>query len=38
MTPMWSRAVKFANAYAFVALDALFTVRLTLKIHLGLHE
>ncbi|CAI6333784.1 unnamed protein product [Periconia digitata] len=26
MVPMWSRAQKFANAYAFVALDALYTV------------
>lgn len=26
MTPMWSRAQRFANAYAFLALDALYTI------------
>lgn len=26
MTPMWNRALKFANAYAFVAADALYTI------------
>ena len=26
MTPMWSRAQRFANAYAFVAVDGLYTV------------
>ncbi|KAF2868296.1 hypothetical protein BDV95DRAFT_642912 [Massariosphaeria phaeospora] len=26
MVPMWSRAARFANAYAFLALDALYTV------------
>jgi len=26
MTPMWSRAVRFANAYAFLAVDALYTI------------
>ncbi|KAF2012788.1 hypothetical protein BU24DRAFT_465147 [Aaosphaeria arxii CBS 175.79] len=26
MTPMWSRAKRFANAYAFLALDALYTI------------
>ncbi|KAF2474128.1 uncharacterized protein BDR25DRAFT_332308 [Lindgomyces ingoldianus] len=26
MTPMWSRAERFVNAYAFVALDALYTI------------
>lgn len=25
MVPMWSRAQKFANAYAFAALDVLYT-------------
>jgi hypothetical protein len=25
MVPMWSRTVRFANAYAFAALDALYT-------------
>ncbi|KAF2738592.1 hypothetical protein EJ04DRAFT_509475 [Polyplosphaeria fusca] len=26
MVPMWSRASRFANAYAFLALDALYTI------------
>ncbi|KAF2637873.1 hypothetical protein P280DRAFT_457612 [Massarina eburnea CBS 473.64] len=26
MVPMWSRAVRFANAYAFVAVDAIYTI------------
>ncbi|KAF2181695.1 hypothetical protein K469DRAFT_713298 [Zopfia rhizophila CBS 207.26] len=26
MVPMWSRAIRFANAYAFVALDGLYTL------------
>ncbi|KAF2490604.1 hypothetical protein BU16DRAFT_518034 [Lophium mytilinum] len=26
MVPMWSRAARFANAYAFVAVDALYTI------------
>lgn len=26
MVPMWSRAARFANAYAFLALDALYTI------------
>lgn len=26
MTPMWSRAQRFANAYAFLAVDALYTI------------
>ena len=26
MVPMWSRAARFANAYAFLAVDALYTV------------
>ncbi|KAH7122404.1 hypothetical protein B0J11DRAFT_337580 [Dendryphion nanum] len=26
MTPMWSRAQRFANAYAFLSLDALYTI------------
>ncbi|KAF2457307.1 hypothetical protein BDY21DRAFT_270091, partial [Lineolata rhizophorae] len=26
MTPMWSRALRFANAYAFVAVDVLYTI------------
>ncbi|KAF2199285.1 hypothetical protein GQ43DRAFT_433537 [Delitschia confertaspora ATCC 74209] len=26
MVPMWSRAVRFANAYAFIAVDALYTI------------
>lgn len=26
MTPMWTRAQRFANAYAFVAIDALYTL------------
>lgn len=26
MVPMWSRAARFANAYAFLTLDALYTV------------
>ncbi|OCK79680.1 hypothetical protein K432DRAFT_382870 [Lepidopterella palustris CBS 459.81] len=26
MVPMWSRAQKFANAYAFIAVDALYTL------------
>ena len=26
MTPMWTRTVRFANAYAFAALDLLFTI------------
>ncbi|KAJ4302610.1 hypothetical protein N0V90_001499 [Kalmusia sp. IMI 367209] len=26
MVPMWSRAARFANAYAFAALDALYTI------------
>lgn len=25
MVPMWSRAERFANAYAFAALDGLYT-------------
>ena len=26
MVPMWSRAQRFANAYAFLAVDALYTI------------
>lgn len=26
MVPMWTRAVRFANAYAFLAVDALYTI------------
>ncbi|KAF1953156.1 hypothetical protein CC80DRAFT_494773 [Byssothecium circinans] len=26
MVPMWTRAAKFANAYAFIAVDALYTL------------
>lgn len=26
MVPMWSRCARFANAYAFLALDALYTI------------
>jgi hypothetical protein len=26
MAPMWSRAARFANAYAFFALDAFYTL------------
>jgi hypothetical protein len=26
MVPMWSRAARFANAYAFLTVDALYTI------------
>jgi hypothetical protein len=26
MVPMWSRAARFANAYAFLSLDAIYTI------------
>jgi hypothetical protein len=26
MTPMWTRAIKFANAYAFFVIDTLFCI------------
>lgn len=26
MVPMWSRASRFANAYAFLSVDALYTI------------
>jgi hypothetical protein len=26
MVPMWTRAKRFANAYAFLSLDALYTI------------
>lgn len=26
MVPMWSRAARFANAYAFLSIDAVYTV------------
>jgi hypothetical protein len=28
MVPMWSRAKKFANAYAFLAVDLLYTSKI----------
>ena len=33
MVPMWSRAARFANAYAFAALDGLYTSTASAKLN-----